>query len=267
MLNQTAPTAGLQCLQSDSANSSISWVACNGIGVNLWQTNTGTLSPANITNDLLLGGTSTASAKFAFINNFGPGVPTASISADNGANDTYLTGAGVLGTTNEQSLTLGSGSTGNIQFYNATNTITSAGNLTLAGSTGINLSGSSADINFTGTGAPNTITTAGNDAFAIMPNGSGGVGINTTTPLASLDVRNNTGTTPTASISGKTSAAELVVDQSGSGDIITASASGTTQFTISNNGTLELNTNSYGACGALSTNVAGDVSCSSWRQQ
>jgi fibronectin-binding autotransporter adhesin len=262
VLGQTAPTSGSQCLQSNSGNTAIAWVSCNGIGTNYWQSNLNALSPANITNDFLLGGTSTASARFAFTNNIGSGIPTASISANNGNNATYLTGAGVLGTTNGQSLTIGSGSTGNIQFYSTSNTITNAGNLTLAGTTGINLTGSSADINFTGTGSPNTITTAGNDPFAIMPNGTAGVGINTTSPLASLDVRNNLGTTPTASISGKTSSAELVVDQSGSGDIITASSSGATQFTISNNGTLELTTNSYAGCGALSTNVAGDVSCS-----
>ena len=47
-----------------------------------WQRLLGTLSPANITDDLLLGGTSTASAKFAFINNIGSGSPTATISGN-----------------------------------------------------------------------------------------------------------------------------------------------------------------------------------------
>src|SRR4029079_10055356 len=51
--------------------------------------------------------------KFAFINN-AAGTPTASISANNGDNATYLTGNGVLGTTNAQTLTLGSSSTGDV---------------------------------------------------------------------------------------------------------------------------------------------------------
>jgi hypothetical protein len=262
VLSQTAPTGGLQCLQSNSGNTALLWVTCSGIGTNFWQSVGNALSPSNITNDLLLGGTSTASARFAFTNNIGAGTPTASISANNGNNATYISGNGVLGTTNGQSLTLGSASTGNLQFFSASNTLTSAGNLTLAGTTGINLSGSGADLNFTGTGAPNTITTSANDDFAIMPNGSGGVGINTTNPLASLDVRNNLGTTATASVSGSTSYAGLVVNNSGSGDIITASSAGQTEFTVANDGTVELNPSNYAACGALSTDVSGNVNCS-----
>ena len=88
------------------------------------------LAPLNLNSDVLIGGVSTASADFAFMN-VATGTPIASISANSGANATYLSGAGVLGTTNGQSLTLGS--TGNVQFYNSNNTITSAGNLTLQG--------------------------------------------------------------------------------------------------------------------------------------
>ena len=51
--------------------------------VNFWQLNNGALSPFNTTNDLLLGATSTSSARFAFTNAVGPGTPTASISGDN----------------------------------------------------------------------------------------------------------------------------------------------------------------------------------------
>ena len=51
-----------------------------GGNVNFWQLNNGALSPFNTTNDLLLGATSTSSARFAFTNAVGPGTPTASIS-------------------------------------------------------------------------------------------------------------------------------------------------------------------------------------------
>ena len=46
---------------------------------------------------------------------------------------------------------------------------------------------------------------------------AGSLGIGTTSPLATLDVRGNIASTPTASISGATTFAEAVVDQSGSG--------------------------------------------------
>ena len=93
----------------------LTWSSC-AAGTNLFQENLGALSPSHITDDLLLGGTSTASARFAFTNNIGANTPTASISANSGANATYLTGGGVLGTTNGQTLTLGSASTGDIAF-------------------------------------------------------------------------------------------------------------------------------------------------------
>lgn len=72
------------------------------LGTNYWQINSNAISPANSTYDLLLGSTSTGSAKFAFYNVAG-GTPTASISAGITANNTYLTGAGNLATTNKQS--------------------------------------------------------------------------------------------------------------------------------------------------------------------
>ncbi len=70
---------------------------------------------------------------------------------------------------------------------------------------------------------------------------SGNLGIGTTSPLATLDVRGNLGTTPIASLSGKTSFAGLVIDNSGLGDLFTASVSGTTKFTIANNGNITAN--------------------------
>src|SRR6185503_10150754 len=59
--------------------------------------------------DFLLGANSTGSAKFA-ITNINSGTPTATISANTANNATYLTGAGVLGTSNKQTLQLGDSS-------------------------------------------------------------------------------------------------------------------------------------------------------------
>ena len=51
--------------------------------------------------DLLIGGQTTASAKFAVLNMTGSGTPTASISAGTGiTGGAFLTAAGNLGTTN-----------------------------------------------------------------------------------------------------------------------------------------------------------------------
>ena len=64
-------------------------------------------------------------------------------------------------------------------------------------------------------------------------------------PLATLDIRPNTsngGTLAVASVSGKTSFAAMVVDNSGAGDIFTASASGTPRFVITNNGAVLIGT-------------------------
>ena len=142
-------------------------------------------------------------------------------------------------------LDLGGNTTGNIVFLpNNTSTLTLApnvatftGDIYASGTTGLTLSGNGADLNFTGNGI-NTITTALNQNFAINPGGTGLFGINTDglTPLANFDVRINSGTLPIASFSGQTSFAALVVDQSGKGDIFTASYSGATRFMIRQNG-------------------------------
>src|SRR5262249_23714402 len=79
----------------------------------------GYISQVNQTEDLILGGSATTSAKFAFINVAG-GTPTASISANVNNKSTFLTGSGNLATTSMQNLTLGGSTTGNI-FVNPLN--------------------------------------------------------------------------------------------------------------------------------------------------
>jgi UDP-N-acetylglucosamine transferase subunit ALG13 len=68
----------------------------------------------------------------------------------------------------------------------------------------------------------------------------GTVGIGTTTPLATLDIRGVSGTLPIASASGQSSFAAMVVDNTGLGDLFTASKSGATKFTVLNNGNIRM---------------------------
>ncbi len=86
---------------------------------------------------------------------------------------------------------------------------------------------------------------------------SSGVGIGTlgNTPVATLDVRGvfaNSGTQPVASFSGTTSFAGLIVDNSGVGDLFTASTSGLTRFVLQSNGVAS-------ASGGFTINNAGSL--------
>lgn len=90
------------------------------------------------------------------------------------------------------------------------------------GSTGLTFSGATTDV-----------TTGTNEAFTILPNGSGNIGLGTTTTAGFLTV-GNSGRTP----NGK---ALAVFDQyETNGDLFTASASGTTKFTVLNNGQVQV---------------------------
>ncbi len=85
-----------------------------------------------------------------------------------------------------------------------------------------------------------------------------GIGKNNTSPLAMLDVKGN-GIQPIASLSAATSMAGLVIDQSGAGDILSASQSGAPRFTVGQNGSL---TDSFytNNGGLLYTNTSGLLS-------
>ena len=88
--------------------------------------------------------------------------------------------------------------------------------------------------------------TNGADRFTV--DNGGNVGINTTSPLGILDVRGTSGTNimsgiiPVASISGQTSFAALAVDNSGTGDLFTASSSGLSRFVVTQNGQVGIGT-------------------------
>ena len=75
--------------------------------------------------------------------------------------------------------------------------------------------------------------TTGN--ILLNPNGIGRIGVFTSNPLASFDVRGISGTQTAASISANTISAALIVDNSGSGDILTASKAGQTFLRVTGN--------------------------------
>jgi len=125
VFNQLADVATGSCLASNGAGAVPAWVNCSSLGTNYLQLNSGTLSLFSNTADLLLGNTATSSAKFGFIN-VNSGTPTASISANTANNATYLAGNGILGTTDAQTLQLGSASTGNVSLFTAGTTALTA---------------------------------------------------------------------------------------------------------------------------------------------
>ncbi len=99
-----------QCLVSNGQTTPI-WENCQTGSDSLFTAQNGSIFPVNATEDFLIGGQSTASAKFAFIN-VGSGTPTATISGSKSA--LVVDGNGNITTTAKQSLTLGNTSTGNI---------------------------------------------------------------------------------------------------------------------------------------------------------
>ena len=255
----------------------LTWSSC-AAGTNLFQENLGALSPTHITDDLLLGGTSTASARFAFTNNIGTGTPSASISANSGANSTYLTGAGVLGTTNGQTLTLGSASTGDIAFQPGGQAIGNSLYLASSGYVGIGTTSPGSPLRVSSTITAATFTSTGSNKAAIVINDAAGsqqsdinlqdagtlkwqIGKQTDNTFFIYDSANSrnifqTGSTGNVYLEpvggfvgiGTNSSIgndQLVVNQPNTaGDIFSASQSGNTKFVISNSGNVGIGTTS-----------------------
>ena len=71
--------------------------------------------------------------------------------------------------------------------------------------------------------------------------------------LTSLDLQGSNGTTSYASVSGKTSFASMVIDQSGVGDLLTTSSSGMTRFRMANNGSTLFQGDTVASIGTIGT--------------
>jgi hypothetical protein len=188
-------------------------VGCGGSNWTLDSTN-GVLRPNNNTLDFLVGGISTASAKFAVLNMVGTGTPTASVAgnfvlgSDSGTTRT-------IGATVMNPLQLGDSNTGKVQFFGVSNYVTSAGSINMAGSasfTGLTITSTAAsgnaasigDASFT-TDASNLLSltfknnassgTVGVNGVSITPTGNGTSGTNTLNALtfpAISTIANNT---------------------------------------------------------------------------
>ncbi|HEY9661055.1 MAG TPA: hypothetical protein V6C65_21595, partial [Allocoleopsis sp.] len=186
-----------------------------------WQRNAGALVPNSITDDILLGATATSSARFGFLNVAG-GTPTASISAGSGNIATYVGGNGVLGTTNAQTLTIGSATTGNIvvdagsnevkfmdsslsflsnapvlDAVNGTLSLNTVSNSAITTGTGLTTLGGDLTINGTDITLANNSTVALGSSTTALNFGSNllnldtsntRIGINTNAPTSTLDV-------------------------------------------------------------------------------
>ncbi|HVA96342.1 MAG TPA: MerR family DNA-binding transcriptional regulator, partial [Candidatus Acidoferrales bacterium] len=264
-----------------SAGGIPSWSNAGGT-FNFWQESSGALSPYNITDDLLLGSSATSSAKFAFVNNAG-GVPTETISAGSGSNSLYLTGNGTLATTNAQALTVGSTTTGNIFIgTDATARNISIGNNT--GVTGVSLTSGSGGIALNGTVTVSTLASglvkATSGALSIAAAGTdyqvplsfdNGITNNSNTvelggaltkatsiPFGNfvLALGDTTGTGNLVVAPNAGGQAALIVNKQGNNDIFSASASGATRFTVSNNGNVSF-TGGSGFLNTLSSSASG----------
>ncbi|MDE1816837.1 MAG: hypothetical protein KGI11_09815, partial [Thaumarchaeota archaeon] len=188
------------CLVSGAAGAP-SWTQCitGTAATNYWQevAAKGAVAPTIDNYDLLIGGQSTASAKFAFINTL-VGTPTASVSAGvTGA--TYLTANGTLATTANQNLVLGgNGTTGNI-VLTPLNTVTVNGaavingaqtvngNLTATGT--IDFSNLGIGVVHAGSGgvlSSSAVNLANSDVTGVLPVTHGGTGLSTITSGALL---------------------------------------------------------------------------------
>jgi hypothetical protein len=233
-------------------------------GVNFWSINNGAIYPKTASVlDLLIGGESTSSAKFAVLN-VNNGTPTASLSSGLNGTGIYLTASGNLQTTNNQTLTLGGNTTGNISITD--NILVNSGNsLTLSGITGNNailygtagtglVTGASTNTSslclMSGASAPTWSACPGSGSGSskwtlagdiLYPNTiSNQIGIGTTTSgdvISSLYVTRDLA-------SGALGKALAIFNQTENQDIFTASASGQTRFVIQNNGNVGIGTTS-----------------------
>lgn len=267
-----------QCLLGGAT---VSWGACGSGGANYLRLDSGAFSLVNDTADFLFGGIASASAKFK-LSSSGTG-PTASISAntssaglivDNrGTGDLFTaskSGATKFVINNAGNIGIGTGAPTyglHMVMNNAGDSIQSGmmientaavSEATLSfksGSTGSNQWWTGLNGGSSYAMAYGTQFTQGNTKLVVTSGGN--LGLGTTNPLATLDVRDTSGTTPIASFSGQTSLAGVIVDNSGTGDLFTASSSGLNRFVIKQSGQVGIGTTTPPSWAKLY--VAGDI--------
>ena len=145
----------------------------------IWLQNTGAIYSKNNTTDFLIGAQSTDSAKFAILN-VNTGTPVASISSGLSGVSSFLSAAGILATTNNQTLTIGNSTTGNITLGTGSKNISIDSNTwdvtgagVASGLTGITSSGT---IRFTGLSASAAVYTDGSSNLTSIAPATGVLG-------------------------------------------------------------------------------------------
>ncbi|MDE2589712.1 MAG: hypothetical protein KGL95_08625, partial [Patescibacteria group bacterium] len=189
------------CLTSNGT-ATPTWAQCATgptAGINYWTMQNGSLSTINNTADLLVGGVSTNSAKFAVVNVSGTNTPIASVSAGLGG-ATYIAANGFLQTTNDQTLTIGGGNTGNIVITPLSSvTISTLGSGIVRSTNGL-LSASSVNLNSSDVSNVLPVTHGGTGLSTITSGallyGNATGNVNTLSPAANGNVLVSNGTSP-----------------------------------------------------------------------
>lgn len=130
--------------------------------------------------------------------------------------------------------------------------LTSSGDFEVRdGGTAIATFGSSGGLTF----GPN-----GTGNFVVNVDSNSSVGIGTSLPLGTLDVRGALSSGPAATISAQTSTAALVVDNSGSGDLLTVQKTGATKFSVLTTGDVRISNLNAANCD-VKADGTGLLSC------
>lgn len=260
----SSQATGIQILQNDGSGN-LSWVANSGS--NYFQLNSGVLSPATQTDSLSIGTTGSlatldvralsgtlaiasvsGATSFAALAVYNSGVGALFTASKSGATKFVISNAGNIGIntaapSNLLDITSTSVAGSGLYFYNPGR----SKNLS------INYDGSNIVFQATGQDFISLSNFYMNNKSlykvgTLAVGGTSGAIPTSTT----VDLRPNSssgGTVSVASISGATSHASLVIDQSGVGDLFTASVSGATKFKITNGGSVVVGN------GALSTSA------------
>ncbi|MDO8269396.1 MAG: MerR family transcriptional regulator, partial [Candidatus Levybacteria bacterium] len=199
-------------------------ISSNGSGASKWTQSDaeGTLTPNNNSLDILVGGSSTSSAKFAILNTAGArGTQTASVSGN-----LVLDSAGSLQTTLNQTLTLGGSTTGNITLspLGGSGTVLSTGDINLASGKAYYINGTSV---LNGTTLGTGVTGSSLTSVGALASGSIASGFGTISTANTIQGTDITATGTTGFVS---TGAGADLDFQGTGNHLLQASSGVLQF-------------------------------------